>query len=68
MPFVKYPQENKEMFFKCLQAYKNSIQNGDACAIVLTGLRLRRACENVPKSYERYVRQAYRALNLKIQR
>lgn len=66
--YKKYSEKDKEIFFRCLDIHKNSIQNGDACTIVLTGIKLHRAYENAPKSYVRYIKQARRALKLKIKK
>ena len=58
--YVKYSEQDKEIFFKRLNDYKNAIEGREGFSIVMTGIALHMASGNVPKSYRRYINQAFR--------
>jgi len=58
--YVKYSEQDKEIFFKCLNDYKNAIEGRDGLSIIMEAVKVIRASKNVPKSYRRYINQAMR--------
>jgi len=58
--YKKYSEQDKEIFFKCLDNYKNAIETRDGFSIIMSGIALHRASGSVPKSYRRYINQAMR--------
>lgn len=58
--YVKYSEQDKEIFFKCLNDYKNAIETRDGFSIIMSGIALHSVSGNVPKSYKRYINQAFK--------
>jgi len=58
--YKKYFEQDKEIFFKCLDDYKNEVEKREGFAIIMAGIELYRAFGSVPKSYRRYIKQAMR--------
>jgi hypothetical protein len=66
MPFVKYSDNSKTWFFRCLRLYKDALANGTKKEIVIASLYIHAALSDVPKSYTRYVNAAYKQTVRKI--
>lgn len=60
MPYVKYSNQAKETFFKCLDNYKEALARGTKHDIIITSIQIHSALSDVPKSYSRYVNSAYK--------